>query len=209
MSSPSLRFEEALVFAARLHRDQRRKGGGVPYVSHLLGVASLVLEYGGDEDEAIAALLHDAIEDQGGVAAWRKIRERFGDRVAYIVHQCSDTDQTPKPPWQERKEAFLARLAEASPSALLVIAADKLHNARSLIADYRGCGEHVWTRFTGGRDGTLWYYRAAAETLKRAAPGPLVQELARAVTELEHLSRSCLEREAESKRDSSTPIDRA
>lgn len=191
MSSPSLRFEEALVFAARLHREQRRKGSDVPYVSHLLGVAALVLEYGGDEDEAIAALLHDAIEDQGGVAAWRKIQERFGDRVAYIVHQCSDTDQTPKPPWQERKNAFLARLAEAPPSALLVIAADKLHNVRSLIADHRRRGDEIWVRFSGGRDGTLWYYRAAVEILKKAIPGPLVQELARAVMELEHLSRSC------------------
>jgi (p)ppGpp synthase/HD superfamily hydrolase len=204
MSSPSLRFEEALVFAARLHREQRRKGGDVPYVSHLLGVAAIVLEYGGDEDEAIAALLHDAIEDQGGVVVWRKIQERFGDRVAYIVHQCSDTDQTPKPPWQARKEAFLARLAETIPSALLVIAADKLHNARSLIADYRSCGDRLWIRFSGGRDGTLWYYRAVVETLKGATPGPLVQELARAVTELEQLARSRSEPMADSRADAST-----
>src|SRR5205085_11747027 len=119
------RFEEALAFAARLHKSQLRKGTGVPYVSHLLAVAGIALEHGADEDEAIAALLHDAIEDQGGAATREEIRRRFGDRVVGIVDGCSDTDVSPKPPWRERKEAYIAHVRDASPSVRLVSAADK------------------------------------------------------------------------------------
>lgn len=180
----SERFCDALVLAARLHANQRRKLSGEPYVAHLLRVAGIVLEHVADEDEAVAALLHDAVEDQGGAATGRLIGERFGPRVAEIVHGCSDTDQTPKPPWRERKEAHLAHLREASASVRLISAADKLDNVRSILAAYRVMGEGIWERFRGGRDGTLWYFRSVAETLKQAGANPLVDELARAVREL-------------------------
>ena len=180
----SERFCDALVFAARLHADQRRKLSGEPYAAHLLRVAGIVLEHGADEDEAVAALLHDAVEDQGGAATGRIIGERFGPRVAEIVRGCSDTDQTPKPPWRERKEAHLAHLREASASVRLISAADKLDNVRSILAAYRVMGEGIWERFRGGRDGTLWYFRSVVETLKQAGANPLVDELDRAVGEL-------------------------
>ena len=153
------RFREALQLAAQLHATQIRKGTGTPYISHLLAVASLVLEAGGDEDEAIAALLHDAVEDQGGVSVLDDIRTRFGGRVAEIVEGCSECYGEPKPPWRERKEAYLLHLTTSSPSVLLVSISDKIHNARSVLTDYRRIGEDLWGRFKGGRDGTLWYYR--------------------------------------------------
>src|SRR5437588_8327976 len=129
----STRFEEALVFATQLHREQTRKGTRIPYIAHLLGVTSIVLEHGGNEDEAIAALLHDAIEDQGGASTREEIRRQFGDRVVEIVDGCTDTDVMPKPPWRARKEAYLAHIIEATPSVRLVSAADKLHNARAIL----------------------------------------------------------------------------
>jgi (p)ppGpp synthase/HD superfamily hydrolase len=182
------RFEAALVLAVQLHAGQVRKGSPVPYVSHLLAVTSLVLEHGGGEDEAIAALLHDAVEDQGGGATRARIAGRFGERVATIVDGCSDTDVMPKPPWRERKEAHLAHLRHASPSVRLVVAADKLHNTRALIADYRQRGEATWARFRGGRDGSLWYPRAVTEALRAGGASPLIDELDRAVAELERLA---------------------
>jgi GTP pyrophosphokinase len=183
----SPRFAEGLAYAAALHAGQRRKVGGEPYLAHLLAVAALVLEGGGDEDEAIAGLLHDAVEDQGGTATLEAIRRRFGDRVAEIVWGCSDATETPKPPWRQRKEKHVARLTAATPSVRLVVTADKLHNARSLLRDHRRLGPSLWTEFHGGRDGTLWYYRAAVEALKSAGTAPLVEELDRAVAELESL----------------------
>lgn len=184
----SERFGAALDYASRLHSAQTRKGTSVPYVAHLLAVASLVLEHGGDEDEAIAALLHDAVEDQGGAATAAAIRERFGDRVAEIVLGCTDTDVIPKPPWRPRKEAHLERLRSAPASVLLVAAADKLHNARATLGEYRCRGEEVWSRFNGGREGTLWYYRATVQLLRHHSAGGLVDELARVVDELEALA---------------------
>jgi len=181
----SPRFAQALTYAAMLHADQRRKVSGEPYVTHLLGAASIALEYGADEDEAIAALLHDAIEDQGGAATREAIRRRFGPRVTEIVDGCSDADTIPKPPWRERKEAYLAHLRRASTSIRLVSASDKLHNARSLLREYRVRGESLWDRFHGGRDGTLWYYRSVVDALKQADTTPLVEELDRVVSELE------------------------
>ncbi|HZZ73284.1 MAG TPA: HD domain-containing protein [Pirellulales bacterium] len=186
----SPRFNQALVFAAELHADQRRKGSATPYIAHLLAVAALVLEYGGNEDEAIAALLHDAVEDQGGAATGEAIRGRFGEDVYQMVAGCSDTEIVPKPPWRERKEQHLAHLASASESVRHVVAADKLHNVRALIADYRQAGETLWARFNGGRAGTLWFYRAMADVLRRAGSNPLVAELERAVAELERLVAS-------------------
>jgi (p)ppGpp synthase/HD superfamily hydrolase len=186
----SARFREGLVFAAELHADQRRKGTEVPYVAHLLGVASIALEHGADEDEAIAALLHDAVEDQGGPTTREEIRRRFGERVAAIVDGCTDADTIPKPAWRERKETYIAHIPNASPSTLLVSAADKLHNARAILVDYRVAGESLWTRFKGGRDGTLWYYRALLRAFQNTgrAPRPLIEELDRVVSELERLA---------------------
>jgi (p)ppGpp synthase/HD superfamily hydrolase len=179
------KFDDALLLAADLHREQTRKGTGVPYVTHLLAVAAIVGESGGTEEEVIAALLHDAPEDAGGEARLEEIRVRFGKTVAGIVAGCSDTYEDPKPPWRERKEAYVAHLAGASPSVRLVTAADKLHNVRSVLADYRALGEVLWDRFNGGRDGTLWYYRAVADEL--AGDGPVANELGRATRELEAL----------------------
>ncbi len=138
------RFEDALAYAARLHAGQRRKGTDIPYVSHLLAVASLAIENGADEDEAIAALLHDAVEDQGGRRRLHAIRRRYGARVAELVAGCTDADVTPKPPWRQRKVRYLEHLRTASPSVRLVSACDKLHNARAILADYRRLGDALW-----------------------------------------------------------------
>lgn len=183
------RFEEALAYANRLHSGQTRKGTRIPYIAHLLGVAGIAIEYGANEDEAIAALLHDAVEDQGGPRTREEIRRRFGPAVAAIVDGCTDTDTIPKLPWRKRKEDYIAQLRTASNSVRLVSAADKLHNARSTLADYRAEGEAVWKRFTGGREGTLWYYRALVDTLRAAGPTPLVEELDCVVAELERTAR--------------------
>lgn len=185
----SQRFEEALIYATRLHAQQFRKGTDVPYVAHLLAVAALVLENDGNEDEAIAALLHDAIEDQGGPQTREEIRRRFGDAITAIVDGCTDTDHHPKPPWQQRKEAYLKHLPTATKSVLLVSAADKLHNARTILDDYRLIGDEVWSRFSGGKQGTLWYYRALVDSLKATGGSRLIEELERVVTELERLSK--------------------
>ena len=189
MTTLPTRFQEALVYAAQVHAGQVRKGSGTPYIAHLLAVTSLVLERGGDEDEAIGALLHDAAEDQGGEATLAEIRRRFGPAVAEIVEGCSDTMATPKPPWRARKEAFLARLPHALPSVRLVSTADKLHNARTILADQRTVGDVVWDRFQGGKDGTLWYHRSLVETLRGGSSNPLAEELDRVVSEIERLAR--------------------
>jgi HD domain len=183
------RYAKALTLAHELHSGQVRKGTSIPYISHLIAVSAIVLEHGGDEDEAIAALLHDAVEDCGGAPVLAKIRRRFGRRVADIVAACSDTDVTPKPPWQARKEAYLAHLSDAAPSVLLVSAADKLHNARSILSDYRQTGEVLWRRFNASKDQTLWYYRALVEAFAAHGRGPLVEELERIVAEIEQLAR--------------------
>jgi len=184
----SARFDDALVYARRLHADQVRKGTAIPYVSHLLAVSSIVLDHGGTEDEAIAALLHDAIEDQGGDAARAEIRRRFGEAVVAIVDGCTDAETIPKPPWRARKERYIAHLAVASPSVRLVSAADKLHNARAILADYRHLGDVLWDRFNGGRMGTLWYYRGLVDGFRAVESTALVDELDRTVTELERLA---------------------
>lgn len=183
----SSRFTEALTYATELHANQVRKSSGVPYISHLLGVTSIALEYGANEDEAIAALLHDAIEDQGGAATREEIRHRFGDTVTAIVDGCTDAEIIPKPPWRERKEAYIATIPQASPSVILVSAADKLHNARAILKDYRTLDETVWERFNGGKDGTLWYYRTVVEAFIAKGKTPLIEELERVVAELEQL----------------------
>ena len=182
------RLTEAFSEALALHARQFRKGTNIPYLSHLMAVASLVIENGGDEDETIAALLHDAAEDQGGQPTLERIRKRFGPRVAEIVDGCTDTYEDPKPEWKGRKERFLKRLAGASPSVRLVAAADKLHNARAMLADYRAIGDDLWKRFNAPREDVLWYHRAVTEALKAGGSTPLVEELDRVVTELERLT---------------------
>ena len=181
------KFEEALLYAARLHRDQTRKGTDTPCITHLLAVATIVGENGGTEDEVVAALLHDAPEDQGGEERLEDIRTRFGDAVAKVVAGCTDTYEEPKPAWRPRKEAYVERMASAPVSVRLVSAADKLHNARSILADLRSLGDDLWDRFTGGKEGTLWYYRAIVDALR--GNGPIVEELDRVVADLERLAR--------------------
>ncbi len=183
--NPSSKFEEALVYASIVHARQTRKGTRVPYLAHLLGVASIVLEFGADEDEAIGALLHDAGEDQGGKARIDDIRVRFGDKVADIVQGCSDTLVVPKPSWRKRKEDYVAHLSRASASVRLVSAADKLHNAQSILRDHRDVGEAVWSRFSAKKGETAWFYRAVVEALRQADANRLVVELDRSVKELE------------------------
>jgi (p)ppGpp synthase/HD superfamily hydrolase len=185
------RFDDALAWASALHRTQVRKGTPIPYVAHLLAVASLALEAGATEDEAIAALLHDAVEDQGGAPILAEIRARYGAAVADIVDGCTDTDQDPKPAWRPRKEAYLAHLPAASASVRLVSVCDKVHNARSILADYRVYGEQLWPRFSGGREGTLWYYRELAKAYRKAGmSGGLLDELERTIEELHRLVRA-------------------
>lgn len=180
----SARFDDAFLYASRLHAEQVRKGSGEPYLAHLMAVCSLALENGADEDQAIAALLHDAVEDQGGAETLAVIRERFGARVAEIVAGCSDSQEAIKPDWRPRKEAYLAQLRREPAEVLLISAADKLHNARAILRDYREIGEALWPRFTGGKDGVLWYYGALAEGFRGTGPERLADELTRTVDSL-------------------------
>lgn len=182
------RFNEAFLFAAEKHASQTRKKTDVPYISHLMSVAALVLEAGGGEDEAIAALLHDVVEDCGGHPVLEEIKQRFGDQVAKIVDGCTDAYTIPKPPWKQRKLDYLDVLRRSGDDVRLVSAADKLHNVRTILADYRKEGDSVWERFSGRRDGTLWYYRAVLDVLRQGKPNRLVDELQRVVTELETLA---------------------
>jgi len=186
----STRFDAALVYATQLHANQVRKGSGVPYISHLLSVAALVLEDGGDEDEAIAALLHDAIEDQGGVKTREEIRQRFGERVVRIVDGCTEDQTLPKPSWKERKLNYLEKIHLAPPEVRRVALADKLHNARSIVADLEREGEKVWHKFKGGKEGTLWFYRNFLEIYQQNGSNFWLQELVRLIARLEVTSET-------------------
>jgi (p)ppGpp synthase/HD superfamily hydrolase len=179
------RFFEAARYAADAHHGQTRKGTGVPFVSHLLGVASIVIDAGGDEDEAIAALLHDAAEDAGGRPRLEDIRARFGDRVARIVEACTDSWTEPKAPWMERKRAYVDHARTLAPDALRVSAADKVHNAYAILRDLRLNGDSVWKRFNAPPADVLWYYEALVRVYREAGGGPLVEELARIVRGIE------------------------
>jgi len=187
------RFGQALLYAFQLHQRQRRKGSQTPYIAHPLGVAALVLEDGGDEDEAIAALLHDAAEDQGGLETLEQIRLKFGAHVASIVDGCTDTYETPKPLWRPRKEDYLGHLQTASPSVLRVSLADKLHNARAILVDLSSQGDQVWRRFNGGKAGSLWYYRSLGQIFQQLQRSgrinsPLVARLDEVVARIERLA---------------------
>lgn len=187
------RFTAALDYVTIVHAGQERKGTNIPYVAHLLAVASLVLENGGDEDQAIAALLHDAVEDQGGEPRLADIRARFGDRIAGMVRGCTDSvsaDAGAKGPWRERKRAYLEHLrgACAGDGTMLVSCADKLHNARSILQDFRAVGEEVWERFTDNGEKSaeeiLGLYDALAETFAEKSPSSLADELRVTVRQL-------------------------
>jgi len=190
-ASLSPKFTEALIYSSEIHSKQRRKGGRVPYLAHLLGVAAIVLEDGGDEEEGIGGLLHDAVEDhprQG--LTQREILDRFGGRVHRIVIGCTDSDPASdtKAPWEERKLRFIEHLrGEAHADVLRVAAADKLYNARSIINDMRMVGDEVWQRFSVPREKTIWYYRQVTNALRTASGSPtrLVLELSAIVAAME------------------------
>jgi len=182
------RFLRAFEFAAEKHKNQTRKASTIPYIAHLMGVASLVLEAGGDEELAIAALLHDVVEDCGGEPMLKEVRRLFGARVAKVVEGCTDADTYPKPPWQARKEEYIRHLKAADSDTKLVAAADKLNNVRSILSDYRAIGESVWSRFHGGREGTLWYYRSLRDVFLRYKWNRITRDLELAVKELDALA---------------------
>ncbi|QKQ77725.1 HD domain-containing protein [Nostoc sp. TCL240-02] len=185
MNKPKLtiRFEEALVYATQLHTEQVRRISGVPYISHLLSVTALVLEDGGSEDEAIAALLHDAIEDQGGRRTGEIIRQKFGDKVADIVESCTESDAVPQPPWKERKQKYLENISQGSPEVLRVALADKVHNARSNLSEWYLYGEKAWNKEQ--RQRTLWFYRSVIEVAQTLIDSRLLEEFRRIVQQLE------------------------
>ena len=186
------RFEQALTLAARVHARDVRKGTRIPYVAHLLGVCALILADGGDEDEGIAGLLHDTLEDHPDLVSRSQLENLFGTRVRGLVEGCTDTPADyrggPKPPWRERKLGYLEHLRHAPPDALRVSLADKLDNARAIATDYRLLGETLWSRFSVGRRDQLWYYRSLVQVIGAARPpGRLLGQLEAQVTELESL----------------------
>jgi (p)ppGpp synthase/HD superfamily hydrolase len=181
-------FDSALVYASQLHRDQFRKGSGIPYVAHLLSVSSRVLVAGGSEVQAIAGLLHDAAEDQGGQETLDEIETRFGSPVARIVADCTDSWVEPKPEWRPRKEAYLSALSAKPATSLLVSLADKVDNAEAILHDHRNIGDDLWSRFTGGRQGTIWYYRTLSTIFDRVLPCALAKELSQTVSQFPEFS---------------------
>jgi (p)ppGpp synthase/HD superfamily hydrolase len=187
-TSPRLtpKFVEAVAYAADKHANQTRKGSGIPYLGHLLSVAGFVIEADGTEAEAIAALLHDAAEDQGGEETLAEIREQFGDEIAAIVGECSDTFETPKPPWRERKQRYIDHLPEASDGAILVSLADKLHNAHAILRDFRAHGDELWQRFNvKDPQQHLWYYRSLLDVYSKRVDNWMVDELREVIDALE------------------------
>ena len=192
----SERVVEAFALMYELHRTQLRKGSRTPYITHLLGVASLVGGHGGDENQFIAALLHDAVEDQGGLETLQRIRARFGDDVAGLVLACSDADTDPKPPWQERKDQFLESVRKADGRVKLIVAADKLHNSRELAGHLIERGPEVWKIFKAGKERTLWFQAEILKALEQGAwRHPILRELNDAVDML-HRTAQRVEREA-------------
>ncbi len=190
----SLKFSEAVQYAAEVHKTQKRKGTDIPYIANLLAVASIALEYGANENEAIAALLHDAPEDAGGQDRLEEIRQQFGDIVADIVQDCSDTFDIPKPPWKKRKKEYIDSIKGKSSSSRFVSAADKLHNARSILLDYRTIGDALWPRFATGKVDVLWYYLSLVTaygvgvSFRRQGFGDLLKDLKDVVSEIERLT---------------------
>ena len=185
------RFSRALTYALDIHRQQKRKGSDVPYYSHLMAVTALVLEHGESEDEAIAALLHDSAEDLGGKPVLDEIEQLFGPHVACLVFECSDSlvaHKEERPPWKERKVAYIDQIKDKSKSARLISSADKLHNARTILRDYRLIGDELWARFRPDKDDILWYYQSLVQKFKVYQPSPIVDELARVVADIERMT---------------------
>lgn len=166
-------YLKALVYANELHFDQKRKSTEIPYLTHLMHVSAYVIEFGGDEDQAIAALLHDAIEDQHTRTSFEEIQRTFGDEVARIVKACTDAETTPKPPWKERKLSYLEGLKKKDARVKLVVACDKLHNAQSIVRDVQTIGPEVWSRFTASKEETIWYYKSIVESLESMKGSPV------------------------------------
>jgi (p)ppGpp synthase/HD superfamily hydrolase len=181
----SSKFDRALRYASRLHRGKLRKKTRIPDIGHILGVTAIALEYGADETEVIGALLHDAVEDAGGAKRLRDIEKKFGQAVAKIVDGCTDSYAEPKLPWLERKRLYVAHVRSAPVSTKLVSASDKLQNVRSLLRNYREEGDRLWHRYSSGKQGALWYYRALVNGFSGKRIAPLVQEIERVLTELE------------------------
>jgi (p)ppGpp synthase/HD superfamily hydrolase len=184
----SERFKSAMNLAYDLHVNQNRKGTQIPYIAHLFGVAALVLEDGGSEDEAIAALLHDAVEDQGGIETLDKIRDCFGEQVASIVASLTDSYEEPKPDWRLRKENYIEHLKDAPPEVRRVSLADKLYNARSLLAKLQTEGDKTWLHFTGGKEGTLWYYKSLVLVFSKGGTDQMTKELVELVSKIDQLA---------------------
>ena len=178
------KFEQALIYATQLHANQTRKVDKIPSISHLMSVSALILEAGGTEDEAIAGLLHDAVEDQGGQATREEIREKFGETVVEIVDGCTETDITPKPPWKQRKIDYIENISNGSDSVKLVSLADKLHNARSLLVGYRNKGDKLWDYFNGTKEDKLWFYRELLKVYQQGNVNFMTVELERILAEL-------------------------
>ena len=182
------RFTTACKLAFTLHRDQQRKATGTPYIAHLMSVSALVLEHGGNEDQAIAALLHDAVEDAGGLDTLNTIQAEFGQHVAELVDGCTDSYTQPKAAWKARKVAYLDKLLGASDEVKLISLADKVHNARSILRDLQINGENAWEKFTGKKVGTLWYYQSLAEIFQESPYSSLSNELTYLVGKIQALS---------------------
>jgi (p)ppGpp synthase/HD superfamily hydrolase len=183
------KFDRALQYVSVVHAGQNRKRSEVPLMAHLIGVASIAMEYGATEDEAVGALLHDCVGEAGGAGRLEDIKHRFGEIVANIVDGCTDIRTSPKPPWRARKAAFIARLPHASASVRLVSASDKLCNARTILQDLRLKGNAAWEPLPGGKDGTLWYYRCLVQAFRTAGMNALVEELDRTVAQIEQLAK--------------------
>jgi len=192
----SRKILDAFALMYELHGDQLRKQTEIPYYTHPMAVAAVVAERGGNEEQFIAALLHDAVEDQGGETTLALIRERFGERIAELVAGCSDSFSTPKPPWRERKDAFLARIRQATPDVRLIVAADKLHNARSILNDLHEHGDRIWSRFKAGKDGSLWYYGEIVRALSDGWSHPILRELSETIDEVQRKASSLEQRNA-------------
>jgi (p)ppGpp synthase/HD superfamily hydrolase len=192
MTILSQQYTEALAYCARVHADQQRKGSPTPYLAHLLSVSALVLEDGGDEIEAIAALLHDSLEDQPDKTSPAEIRSRFGEGVVQLVVACTDTPPDyqggPKPAWRKRKEDYLNHIREGAGGALRIVLADKLHNIRTMLMDYRRNGDDLWRIFNSGKAGQLWFYQSMATAFEQAgAHGILFDEFTRTLAEFVEL----------------------
>ena len=185
MPTLTRRFDEAFAYTHETHAGHTRKGSGVPYIGHLMGVASIVIDDGGTEDEAIAALLHDAAEDCGGRPRLEDIRTRFGDTVAGIVEDCTDSWDDPKGPWAERKQQYVQHARTLAASSLRVSAADKVHNSYAILRDLRNTGDKVWERFNAKPDDILAYYQSLVRSYREAGGGRLVDELDRIVRAIE------------------------